>query len=87
MATKVKTKGKLKTYLQMPLLLGIALALINVVVYMLNTDAGILLTVFVVIYLTTIILMMILSGPALEAELIGFATEYGHIQRKILRNM
>ena len=87
MATKVKTKGKLKTYLQMPLLLGIALALINVVVYMLNTDAGILLTVFVVIYLATIILMMIFSGPALEAELIGFATEYGQIQKQLLKEL
>ena len=87
MATKVKTKGKLKTYLQMPLLLGIALALLNVVVYMLNTDAGILLTVFVVIYLTTIILMMIFSGPALEAELISFATEYGQIQKQLLKEL
>ncbi|MBR6850176.1 MAG: hypothetical protein IKM88_08095, partial [Lachnospiraceae bacterium] len=56
---KLNVRGKLKAYLQTPLLLGLILALVNVWIYLVNVKAGIILTVFVVIYLVIIICMMI----------------------------
>ena len=84
---KLNVRGKLKAYLQTPLLLGLILALVNVWIYLVNVKAGIILTVFVVIYLVIIICMMIFSRPALSAELVNFATEYGQVQKQLLKEL
>ena len=84
---KLNVRGKLKAYLQMPLLLGVVLALVNMWIYFVNVKAGVILTVFVVMYLVIIICMMVFSRPALSAELVNFATEYGQIQKQLLKEL
>jgi len=87
MRNRLKVRGKLRSYLQLPLLLGILLAVMNVLIFMINTEAGIALCIFTVIYLGVVIFTMLLSGPAISSELISFATEYGQIQKQLLKDL
>ena len=87
MRNRLKVRGKLRSYLQLPLLLWILLAVMNVLIFMINTEAGIALCIFTVIYLGVVIFTMLLSGPAISSELISFATEYGQIQKQLLKDL
>ena len=87
MRNRLKVRGKLRSYLQLPLLLGILLAVMNVLIFMINTEAGIALCLFTVIYLGVVIFTMLLSGPAISSELISFATEYGQVQKQLLSDL
>lgn len=87
MGKKLKLKGRLKTYLQIPLLLGIILVLVNAWIYLVNIQAGVILSVFLLIYLVTILVMMSFSRPAIMTDLVSFATEYGQIQKQLLKEL
>lgn len=83
----IKLKGKLKAYLQIPLMLGLILALIDVWIYLINIEAGVILSVFLLIYLVTVIVMMSFTKPSIMNELVSFATEYGQIQKELLKEL
>ena len=86
-STKIKLKGKLKTYIQMVLLLGILLAFVDVWIYTINVKAGIILSCFVLFYLVIGLVAYHSNRPLVVNELISFATQYGQIQRKLLRDL
>ena len=85
--SKIRLKGRLRTYLQSTLLLGILLALINVIIYFVSVGAGILLSAFVVVYFIIVFLLMSYNKPIIMNELISFATQYGQIQKQLLRDL
>lgn len=87
MKNKVKIKGTLKTYLQASVYLGILLCVISVAVWFFDYRAGILLTCFAVFYMVIIVTLLHHNKPIILNELISFATEYGQIQRKLLREL
>ncbi len=84
---KIRLKGRLGIYLQSTLLLGVLLVLINVIIYFVNISAGFVLSAFVVVYFVIVFLLMNYNKPIIMNELISFATEYGQIQRKLLRDL
>ena len=87
MKQKVKLKGHLKAYLQTTLTLGILLAFVNVAIYFLNTKAGICVSGFLVIYLLVMTTLLYKNKPVIMNEFINFATQYGQIQRRLLRDL
>lgn len=87
MKTKIKLKGRLRTYLQTTLLLGVLLSLVNVWIYVIDIKAGLILTVFVIIYFICCLLLLSYNKPIIMNELISFATQYGQIQRQLLRDL
>ena len=87
MKQKVKLKGHLKAYLQTTLTLGILLAFVNVGIYFLNTKAGICVSGFLVIYLLVMTTLLYKNKPVIMNEFINFATQYGQIQRRLLRDL
>ena len=84
---KIRLKGRLRTYLQSTLLLGVLLALINVIIYFVSVGAGVLLTAFVIVYFIIVFLLMSYNKPIIMNELISFATQYGQIQKQLLRDL
>ncbi|NLL79197.1 MAG: DHH family phosphoesterase [Clostridiales bacterium] len=84
---KIKVKGRLRSFQQASVILGILLALVNGAIYLFDFGAGVLLTCFVVIYFIVIILLMFYNKPIIMNELISFATQYGQIQRRLLRDL
>jgi len=73
--------------LQSTLLLGVLLALINVIIYFVSIGAGILLSAFVIVYFVIVFLLMSYNKPIIMNELISFATQYGQIQKQLLRDL
>ena len=84
---KIKINGKLRAYVQAPLLLGVILLLVNLWIYFIDLRAGVILTAFVAVYVFTMVCMLVFARPAMNAELISFATEYGQIQKQLLKEL
>jgi len=87
MAKKVKIKGKLKLYFTLLLAFGIILAIIDIPIYILNIISGVVISVFLVIYFAGIIVMWIYFRKFYIDEMVSFATEYGQIQKQILKEL
>ncbi|MBQ6888716.1 MAG: DHH family phosphoesterase [Lachnospiraceae bacterium] len=87
MKNRIKLKGRLKTYLQFSLYLGALLVAVNLCIFFLNIQAALLLTCFTVFYFAIVLALMFYNKPVIMNELISFATQYGQIQRRLLRDL
>lgn len=87
MKNNVRLKGRLKSYLQSSLYLGFLLVAVDVLIYMIDYRAGLVLSVFLILYFAIILSMMLYNKPIIMNELISFATQYGQIQRRLLRDL
>lgn len=80
----VKLKGKLRTYLYLPILLTILLIAINIVVYAESIVSGALFSGFVLLYFLIMLFSYVHNKPLLINELINFATQYATVQKQLL---
>lgn len=87
MKKRVKLKGRIKTYLQFSIYLGFLLLALDAAVFMLDLRAGALLAGYLVIYFAITLSRYFYNKPIIMNELVSFATEYGQIQRKLLRDL
>lgn len=84
MKSKVRFKGKLRSYLCWPLWLTIPMTLADVGLYFYDVTAGFLLTVFIAIYFVLELGLYYNTRPRLANEIINFATQYATVQKKLL---
>lgn len=68
-------------------MLGLILVLVNVGIYLMDLRSGLILSGFVLVYLITMLCMVLFARPAMNAELVSFATEYGQIQKRLLKEL
>lgn len=87
MKNSVKLKGRLKSYLQSSLYLGFLLIVVDVLIYMIDYRAGLILSGFIIFYIAIILSMILYNKPIIMNELVSFATQYGQIQRRLLRDL
>lgn len=87
MKNSVKLKGRMKSYLQSSLYLGFLLIAVDVLIYFIDIRAGLVLSCFIIFYLAIILSLMFYNKPIIINELISFATQYGQIQRRLLRDL
>ena len=87
MKSKIKLKGKLKFQLNYMLYMGFLMLLIDVGVFTFHVKAGLLLTAFVVTYFAGYAVVYFNTKPVIMNELVSFATQYGQIQRRLLRDL
>ncbi len=87
MKNTVKLKGRMKAYLQSSFYMGFLLAVVDILIYMLDYRAGLILTAFLIFYFAIALSMMFYNKPVIMNELISFATQYGQIQRRLLRDL
>ncbi len=85
--TKIRIKGALRTYLQCSVYLGILLAFVNIAIYLLDLRAGLVLSCFVLLYFAITLYLYLRNKSNILNELVSFATEYGQIQRQLLREL
>ena len=67
--------------------MGIFLALIDLYIMNIDLKAGVILSVFVVLYLVTSLVLLGYNRSIIMNELISFATQYGQIQKQLLRDL
>ena len=85
--TKIRIKGVLRTYLNVSVYLGILLAIVNLAIYLLDYRAGLVLSCFVLLYFAITMYLYLRNKSVVLNELVSFATEYGQIQRQLLREL
>ena len=85
---KVRLKGRLKTYMETFIYLGFVLLLTNIVIYVTSgLEPGLIVTFFTALYMLAIIYLNMRTRPIIMNELISFATQYGQIQKRLLREL
>ena len=84
MKRKIRLKGHLKSYMYWPLMLTILVVLMNIPVYYMNTNAGICVSIFTVLYFIVVLVAYFFNKPAMLNEVINFATQYATVQKHLL---
>lgn len=87
MKEKVRFKSRLRGYAKWPLLLSILLLAMNICMYPISVKAGILMSGFLVVYVLIVGILYLRSRTQIYNELISFATQYGQVQRKLLKDL
>lgn len=87
MKRKVQLKGRLRRYVQWPLTLSLLLLIMNACMYLISVKAAILMSVFLAVYLVIVLLLYVKNRSQIYGDLIAFATHYGQVQRKLLKEL
>lgn len=87
MKKNVKLNGQLRLYVRWPLYLTLLLIGMNIWIYVISRDAGVVMAVFVAIYAVVAGVLYVRNQPVLYTELVSFATHYGQIQKNLLKEM
>ncbi len=87
MKTRLKVKGHLRSYMRFSIYLGFLLLALNAAIFLVSIQAGVLLCVFTVFYFVVTLTLYYNNKPMIMNELVSFATEYGQIQRKLLKEL
>lgn len=81
----IKIKGQLKFYMQWPFILTVLLVVMDILVFTVNVKAGAVASAFLAAYLLIVVFLYFHSKTAIMNELISFATQYGQVQKTLLR--
>ncbi|MBQ7678786.1 MAG: DHH family phosphoesterase, partial [Butyrivibrio sp.] len=84
---RLRLKGKLKIYLRVFTYLGVLLAMVTVAVFTVDLTAGLIVAAFAALYLMAVLYLDFYNKPIIMNELVSFATEYGQIQKKLLKEL
>lgn len=87
MSNHAKMKGKLAGFFHTPIRLGIFLILVNVLIYFMHWPSGIVLSIFLAVYFIIVIYQYVNNRAIIRNELISFATQYGQVQKQLLKNL
>ena len=82
---KIRIKGQLKYYMQWPLILTILLVIMDILVFTVNRRAGALVSIFIAAYILIVVFLYFHSRAVIMNELISFATQYGQVQKTLLK--
>lgn len=87
MKERLKLTGQLKRFLQWPFFLSSLLIAMNILVYGISVNAGIAVSIIVIIYIILSALLSTYYRPVIFRELIGFAHEYDDVQKTMLSGL
>ena len=83
----MRLKGQLRMYMQWPLIMTVLLLAMNVWMYMIDKRAGLMMSVFIVIYVVIVGLLYFYNRSLILADLIQFSTQYRGIQNTLLKEL
>ncbi len=83
----MRLKGQLRMYMQWPLIMTVLLAAMNIWMYMVDKKAGLMMSVFVVVYLVIVGMLYFYNRSLILADLIQFSTQYKGIQNTLLKEL
>ena len=87
MKRRIRLKGRIRTYLKFSLYLGGLLLVVNAGMLAIDYRAGLLLGFFTVFYFAVTLTLYFYNKPVIINELVSFATQYGQIQKRLLREL
>lgn len=84
---KIKLKGTLKAYLRWPIFLTFLLVCMNISIFIVDRQAGIVMSIYVGLYLIITLILYYHKRPSILGELVRYAAEYGQVQKQLLKEM
>lgn len=87
MGAKIKFKGQIRSYIQWPLRFTVLIVIFNIFMYFVDIYAGFVMSVFAVIYISIALVLYFRNRTLVVNELVSFATQYGQIQKQLLRDL
>lgn len=84
---RVQLKGQLRLYMQLPAVMAVLLAALNVWIYCMDRRAGLLMLVFVTIYIFMVGYLYFYSNSIIMKDLVEFAAQYGIVQNTLLKEL
>lgn len=87
MKNKLKFRGPLKNFIRWPLYLSAFLVILNLLVYMADTRAGMVMSVGVLIYVAIAAGLQRYHRPVILNDLIAFANQYDRLERRMLEEL
>lgn len=85
MDKKLKLKGRMRQILFIALAMGILLLLVDIAMFLFDVRAGLLLSVFLMVYFVTMVWLVFYNKKFVAREMIDFATEYGQVQKTLIK--
>lgn len=87
MNNKVKIKGHIGRLLKWPLFLSILLIILNLIIYVLDLKAGVVMTVGVILYIAIAAVLFGYKRPSVLNDLIAFASQYDMLEKRMLEEL
>ena len=87
MSGKLKLKGHLKHLARWPLYLSVLLITLNILVYVINIKAGVVVTMGNILYLVAAVVLLLYHRPLLFNDLIAFASQYEFLEKRVLEEL
>ena len=83
----MKKDVKRKAFIKWPLYMSVVLLIMSVVVYVIDPYAGYAAIATALLYTAIAVAAYVYSRPAVHKEMISFATQYGQIQKRLLKEL
>ncbi len=87
MKSNKQLKGQLKLYMQWPAVMAILLVALNIWILAIDKRAGLLMGIFVLIYIVAVLLLYFHSKSMVLTNLIDNASRYGFLQNALLKEL
>ncbi|MCR5271518.1 MAG: DHH family phosphoesterase [Lachnospiraceae bacterium] len=87
MSKDIKLKGSVYNYVRWPLYLLIVLVIADIFILNENKQAGLIIAVFLLIYLLISLFVIYKGRERLLEEMVNFATQYGTVQKELLEHL
>ena len=83
----MQLKGQLRMYMRWPLIMTLLLIGMDVWVYMVDKKAGLLMSVFIIIYVGIAFSLYFYNRSLILADLIQFSVQYKGIENRLLKEL
>lgn len=83
----IHLKGQLRMYMQWPLIMTILLVCVNIWIYVIDSKAGIIMSIFIVLYIAIASVFYFYNRSMILTDLIQFSTQYKGIQNTLLKEL
>lgn len=83
----MRLKGQLKLYMQLPAIMAVLLVIVSIWSFKIDYRAGMLMSIFVVVYILMIAFLHTYSKSKIVKDLVEFATQYGSVQNTLLKEL
>ncbi len=87
MGKKTRFNGALRSYLLWPIYFTGLLLLMNLAIYVVNKEAGYVMTVFVVAYFVLALTIFYIKRHKIASELVAYAMDFAQVQKRLLKEM
>ncbi len=84
---RIRLKGQIRSYVQWPLRFSVLIIAFNILMYTVNMKAGLYTSAFAVLYILIALILYFRSKTIVINDFISFATQYGQVQRQLLRDL